>query len=161
MEMFSTLSWNSYPVGVRNLIKERQKYLFHSLLTKIKTTIIGWSSLFFFGSGTSDELDARSAVGFAYRSHKANPSGAKLPRYLASCGATCIMRYSRNDLHKYLPAQPYPSSAAKKQADCFRNLLFSVKSAVGGRNPPTVDEICYSSGRIRRMTQYTASGMRM
>ena len=34
--MFSTFSSTSYPVGVRNLIKERQKYLFRSLYTKEK-----------------------------------------------------------------------------------------------------------------------------
>ena len=34
-----------------------------------------------------------------------------------------------------------PSAPAKKKADCESNLLFSVKSAVGGRNPPAVDEI--------------------
>ena len=30
---------------------------------------------------------------------------------------------------------------AKKKDDCESNRLFSVKSAVGGRNPPSVDEI--------------------
>ena len=34
MRMISTFSLISYSVGVRNLIKERQKYLFRSLLTK-------------------------------------------------------------------------------------------------------------------------------
>ena len=34
-----------------------------------------------------------------------------------------------------------PSAPAKKKADCESNLLFSVKSADGGRNPPLVDEI--------------------
>ena len=34
-----------------------------------------------------------------------------------------------------------PSAPAKKKADCESNLLFSVKSADGGRNPPAVDEI--------------------
>ena len=34
-----------------------------------------------------------------------------------------------------------PTAPAKKKADCESNLLFSVKSAVGGRNPPAVDEI--------------------
>ena len=34
-----------------------------------------------------------------------------------------------------------PSAPAKKKADCVSNLLFSVKSADGGRNPPSVDEI--------------------
>ena len=34
-----------------------------------------------------------------------------------------------------------PSAPAKKKADCASNLLFSVKSAAGGRNPPLVDEI--------------------
>ena len=34
-----------------------------------------------------------------------------------------------------------PPAPAKKIADCESNLLFSVKSAVGGRNPPAVDEI--------------------
>ena len=37
MRMFSTSSLISYSVGVRNLIKERQKYLFRSLLTKNPT----------------------------------------------------------------------------------------------------------------------------
>ena len=32
-------------------------------------------------------------------------------------------------------------SPAKKKAGCISNLLFSVKSAAGGRNPPLVDEI--------------------
>ena len=35
MRMLSTSSLISYPVGVRNLIKERQKYLFRSLYKKI------------------------------------------------------------------------------------------------------------------------------
>ena len=34
MRMISTSSLISYSVGVRNLIKERQKYLFRSLLSK-------------------------------------------------------------------------------------------------------------------------------
>ena len=34
-----------------------------------------------------------------------------------------------------------PPAPAKKKADCESNLLFSTKSAVGGRNPPAVDEI--------------------
>ena len=33
------------------------------------------------------------------------------------------------------------TAAAKKTADCVSSLLFSVKSASGGRNPPLVDEI--------------------
>ena len=37
MRMISTSSLISYSVGVRNLIKERQKYLFRSLLTKNPT----------------------------------------------------------------------------------------------------------------------------
>ena len=34
-----------------------------------------------------------------------------------------------------------PPAPAKKKDDCESNRLFSVKSAVGGRNPPLVDEI--------------------
>ena len=34
-----------------------------------------------------------------------------------------------------------PSAPARKKADCESNLLFSVKSAYVGRNPPMVDEI--------------------
>ena len=34
-----------------------------------------------------------------------------------------------------------PPAPAKKKDDCESNRLFSVKFAVGGRNPPAVDEI--------------------
>ena len=50
MRMLSTFSLISYPVGVRNLIKERQKYLFRSLYTTQKDTQQGvllcvWSKI--------------------------------------------------------------------------------------------------------------------
>ena len=43
MRMLSIFSLISYPVGVRNLIKERQKYLFRSLLPEKRPTRKSWS----------------------------------------------------------------------------------------------------------------------
>jgi len=44
-------------------------------------------------------------------------------------------------LRFYLHLRTVCALLLRKKADCFRNLLFSTKSAVGGRNPPAVDEI--------------------
>ena len=67
MRMLSTFSLISYPVGVRNLIKERQKYLFRSLLTKKNDhhTMVVFLS---FGSGIEDSH------------HSAVRRGVRIPR---------------------------------------------------------------------------------
>ena len=62
----------------------------------------------------------------------------------ANCGAICRVCARLHDGFPQILAQTWvqnPPAPAKKKADCVSNLLFSVKSADGGRNPPLVDEI--------------------
>ena len=120
MRMISTLSWNSYPVGVRNLNAKRKKYLFRSLYTKKKDHHLGglFSFLWLWNRGFSPQC----------RRHGVRIPRPKIDKLACQAKGEGIFAHSE-----------YPYSAAKKKDQVERLGLFSTKSVLAdGINPTNV-----------------------
>ena len=137
MRMISTFSLISYPVGVRILIKVRQKYLFRSLLPKKKLAI---RRAFFFGWGAprsplralarewGSVIPRRAAPacramasGIFSRTARIplHPSGFRSPfgglfRWSGCPGESCFVRWRTNGVR--FPRAERRSLASRRQA---------------------------------------------